>query len=106
MGNAVKVWKLSDDSEAFIELGEDYIRLGVGDQVSMIFDEDAINAAAKNVNWQMDPSKMSFQGILTHVGTLPGLFPVGPKYKISLEAVSAFTGILKAVNSIRGATGF
>lgn len=106
MANAVKIWKLSDESEAFIELGEDYIRLGVGDQVSIILDNETMNTQAKGVNWQMDPSKMTYQGILTHIQSLAGLFPVGPKYNLDLEIMGMFAGLTKAITSIKGATGF
>jgi hypothetical protein len=106
VANPAKIWKLSDDSEAFIELGDDYIRFGVGDQVSVILDREAMNTQAKSVNWQMDPSKMTYQGILTHIQSLAGLVPVGPKYNLDLDIMGLFTGIGQAVSSVRGATGF
>ncbi len=59
MGQAVKVIKVNG-GEAFIEIGESYIRIGVGANTSFVLDKSSMTADADQFNMQMSPKDLVF----------------------------------------------
>jgi hypothetical protein len=74
--------------EAFLEVGEDYIRLGVGKDSFIVLDKAALSAGATNVNWQLSPDKMTYHGFLTHINPELGFIPLSPHYSISTAPIN------------------
>jgi hypothetical protein len=88
------------NGDAFLEIGEDYIRIGTGPDNFILLDKASINASAKSFNYQMSPDKVTYFGFLSHLSPVQGLFPVpfGPHYSLSTEPVNALLNT--AINSI------
>lgn len=97
MSQANKIFKVNG-GDAFIEIGESYIRLGVGTETSLILEKNGISTDANKFNFQMAPNKVTYQGILNNIGMVGGLIPIGPKYSFNLEAIRA---ILNAIQGMR-----
>ena len=103
MGQATKVLKVNG-GDAFIEIGESYIRFGVGPNTSFTLDKSSMTADADSFNLQMSPSDMTYQGILTNTPTIAGLFPIGPKYSLDLKAINAIISAMRGMVAIKRAT--
>lgn len=101
--SAVKILKIPG-GEAYIEIGEDYIRIGAGDNSYIVLDKSSMNAGAKNVNWQMAPEAMTYYGLLANIPALPGFYPIGPKYTLSDQPLSAFANLFANAATIALAT--
>ena len=93
------------DGDAFIEIGETYIRMGVGSEVHFTLDEKTINGSAKNLNWEMDPGKITYYHLLRNANTVLGLLPVGPKYVLSVSFLKGLLNLQRSLLSISGAVG-
>lgn len=104
MAQATKLIKVNG-GDAFIEIGESFIRMGVGTQVFFTMDEASITGGAQTVNWQLDPSRMTYQSFLSHVGVIGGLSPLGPKYKFNFQAIRALLSTMQSVRTISSAVG-
>lgn len=101
--SAVKIIKIPG-GEAYIEIGEDYIRIGAGKDSYIVLDKASMNAGAKNVNWQMSPEKMTYFGLLSHQSPLAGFSPISPKYSLSDQPLSAFSNLFANAATISAAT--
>lgn len=104
MSQPKKIIKLPD-GDAFIEIGESYIRFGVGTKVFMTLDESAISAGADRMNWQMDPTRVTYQGLLSHIGSIGGLSPVGPKYQLNLQIIRSLINTFRSIRNVSSAVG-
>jgi hypothetical protein len=104
MSEAAKIIKVPG-GEAFLEVGESYIRLGVGDKTFLILDQNTINAGGGNFNYQMDPNKVTYQGFLANQNALPGLLPVMPTYKLNLQVVRSLVNVMSNMSSVSKAVG-
>ena len=103
MAQATKILKVNG-GDAFIEIGETYIRIGVGPNTSFTLDKSSMTADTDQFNMQMSPEDVTYQGILTNVPTIAGLFPIGPKYSISLNAVGALIAAARGMAAVAKAT--
>jgi len=101
---ARKIIKMPDGN-AFIEIGENYIRMGVGDQTFFVLDEKSISAGGEQMNYQMSPNKITYQSILANVGPIPGLIPGGKSYKLNTSLVKGLINIARVLSSTRSAVG-
>jgi hypothetical protein len=104
MGAPAKVIK-TIQGEAFIEVGDSYVRIGVGDQTFLVMDQDTLTVGGKNFNYQMEPSKVTYQGFLAQQGSVPGLFPGLPNYKLNLQVVKALVVAMTNMTSVATAVG-
>lgn len=103
MGQATKVLKVNG-GDAFIEIGEDYIRIGVGANTSFTLDKASMTADADQFNMQMSPDKVSYYGVLSQISTIPGLLPIGPKYLFNPKIVGPLIAAARGMTEIRKAT--
>lgn len=103
MAQATKVLKVNG-GEAFIEIGETYVRIGVGPNTSFTLDKSSMTADTDQFNMQMSPNKVAYQGILTNVPVIAGLFPLGPKYGLSLKAIGAIVAAGRGMAAVSRAT--
>lgn len=103
MAQATKILKVNG-GDAFIEIGETFIRIGVGSSTSFILDKSSMTADTDQFNMQMSPEKVSYQGILTNAPTLAGMFPVSPKYGINMKAIGAILAAARGMAAISRAT--
>ena len=92
-----KIIKLPD-GEAFIEIGQDYIRIGTSPDNFILIDKTAVNTSAKSVNYQLSPDKVTYYGFLNHINPIAGFAPIGPVYSISEAPITALVNVM--VNSL------
>jgi hypothetical protein len=98
-----KIIKLPNGN-AFIEIGENSIRIGVGAKVFLTLDENTLTAGGDQFNYQMDPKKIVYQGIISQAGAVQGLFPVGPKYNLNLQFLSALINTARCLAELKSAS--
>ena len=91
--------------EAFIEVGDSYVRIGVGDQTFLVMDQDTLTVGGKNFNYQMEPGKVTYQGFLAQQGSIPGLFPAMPNYKLNTQVLKSLITAMSNMQSISSAVG-
>lgn len=103
MGQATKVLKVNG-GEAFIEIGETYVRIGVGSETSFTLDKASMTADANTFNMQMSPQNVTYQGILTNIPTIAGMYPVGPKYSMNIGAIQAILAAARGMAAVKKAT--
>ena len=101
---AAKIMKVNG-GDAFIEVGENYVRIGVGTKVFLTLDQSSISGGGDNLNLQMSPDHVTYQGILANIGVIGGLSPVGPKYNINMKALGALANIMRSLRSLNRSVG-
>ena len=87
-GKPVRKIKLPD-GEAFIEVGDDFIRMGVGSDVFFVLDKASISSGAKSINYQTSPDNITYLNLLRPQGVFPGIMPVPllPHYMLDFSAI-------------------
>lgn len=104
-GPPVKIFKLSGESEACIEIGKDFVRIKAGDGSFIIINKSSINAGSTNMNWQMSPEQITYHGLLNQINPIAGMFPISPKYFITPGPIIALANAFKTNAMIANAVG-
>jgi len=103
MAEATKIIKVPG-GDAFIEVGESYVRFGVGSETSFVLDRSSMTADADSFNMQMSPNKITYQGILKNTEVIPGLLPIGPKYLLDLKIAQPLANVARSMAEVAKAT--
>lgn len=89
--------------DAFIEIAESYIRIGVGDRVYLTLDEKTINGGASNLNWEMDPGSVTYYNVVKQASSLVGMLPATPAYFITKKPMKGMMRVAKSVATVSAA---
>lgn len=91
---------------AFIEVGQDYVRIGTAGKTFMMVDENSISAGANSVNWQISPNQMTYYGFLTNADPITGFLPISPKYSMSEMPIMAILNMAVTAGLANRVIGF
>lgn len=99
-----KIIKLNG-GKAFIAIGEDYVRLGASESVGIIINDGGVSLQSEHINFETEPNKVFYRGLLTNSNVFMGLKPVGPQYSMDSTVVKGLVNLGTSMIAIRSAVG-
>lgn len=99
-----KVIKING-GKAFIAIGEDYVRLGASETVGIVINEGGVSLQSEHVNFETEPNKIFYRGLLTNSDVILGLTPFGPQYSFDNKGIKGLQNLGVSMLSIRASVG-